>query len=202
MSQARFRSGDRVVHAGQPEWGVGQVVGAQSVMQNGQPTQRLTVRFERGGLRTVSTALADIRPADSVPAFAGRSGQGGGSDAGWLQELERGDTATIMRQLPEAASDPFSTLESRIRATLDLFRFTGSGGSLTDWAAVQTGLSDPLSHFTRQELESYFQQFTVERNNHLKKLAAEARRKEPEILRRMAAGAPPEAQQVLRRADG
>jgi hypothetical protein len=50
-----------VVHAGKPEWGVGVVSSAQNVTQDGKPSQRLTIRFERAGLKTVSTAVASIR---------------------------------------------------------------------------------------------------------------------------------------------
>lgn len=193
MTAPKFSVKDRVVHATRPEWGVGEVTGAESVMQNGKASQRLTVRFERAGLKTLSTAHAELKPADSHPL--------GGAGSGWLGSLEQRDPRDLMARLPDAATDPFHPLESRLRATLDLYRFTGAGASLFDWAAAQTGMSDPLARFNRQELEQFFRSFEIERDAHLKRIVGDARRVDPEMLARVVKEAPPAAQGALRRAD-
>ena len=78
-----------------------------------------------------------------------------------------------MSRLPEAATDPFTSLEARLKATLTLYRFTDQGGSLLDWAAAQSALKDPLSEFSRHDLERLFQRFAFVRDEHLKKLVQE-----------------------------
>ena len=71
MPMVKFSFGDRVVHAAKPEWGVGQVVGAQPISENGVSAQRLTIRFDRAGLKTLSTGFAELRPATAGPLFPG-----------------------------------------------------------------------------------------------------------------------------------
>lgn len=201
IAQDVFGFGDRVVHASKPEWGTGVVSSAQNLMQDGKPCQRLTIRFERAGLKTLSTAVASIRPADQADAPArAMAGPGGdSSDAeSWLDILEAGNPAEIMSKLPEAATDPFQSLGNRVKATLGLYRFSHSGGSLLDWAAAQTGMKDPLSRFSRQELEEFFARFEANRDTHLRQLAQEALKKDPGCLREAAKNAPPRGVDMLR----
>jgi hypothetical protein len=203
IAQELFGFGDRVVHAGKPEWGAGVVSAAQNITQNGKPCQRLTIRFERAGLKTVSTALAAIRPADAVDAparsVAPKAMPGGTeTEQTWLEELEAGNPAEIMARLPDSCTDPFQSIGNRIKATLGLFRFSDSGGSLLDWAAAQTGMKDPLSRFNRHELEQYFARFTTNRDAHLRQLALEALKKDPGCLREAAKNAPPRGVDMLR----
>ncbi|MCR9216166.1 MAG: DUF3553 domain-containing protein [bacterium] len=204
IAQDVFGFGDRVVHAGKPEWGIGVVSSAQNLSQDGKACQRLTIRFERAGLKTLSTAVADIRPADQAdaPARQIRSESEGAttteSNGSWLQELEAGDPAEVMARLPQSCTDPFQSIGNRIKATLGLFRFSDSGGSLLDWAAAQTGMKDPLSRFNRHELEQFFARFQTNRDAHLRRLAAEALKKDPGCLREAAKNAPPKGVDMLR----
>lgn len=199
MSHAtQFRSGDRVVHANKPEWGVGVVLGAQPMRHEQQPAQRVRVRFERAGLKTLSSPPAEIRPADQSPAVEQPFSEEGG---GWLDELSRPSNEEVMTRLPEPATDPFRPLSGRLAATLDLYRFEPSGGSLIDWAATQTGLADPLSRFNRHELEEHFQRFAEQRDAHLRRLVDQARRSEPETLASVAKTCPPQGREALRRID-
>lgn len=103
-----------------------------------------------------------------------------------------------MARLPETATDPFASPPQRLSATLALYRFTPNGGSLLDWAAAQSGLADPLAVFNRHELEQFFARFATARDQHLRQLADEIRRKDPDALNRALAGAPPAAQNALR----
>ena len=204
IAQDVFGFGDRVVHAGKPEWGVGVVSSAQNLSQDGKACQRLTIRFERAGLKTLSTAVANIRPADQADAPARQvasEASAGSPEAGgnsWLDDLEAGNPAEVMARLPEACTDPFQSIGNRVRATLGLFRFSASGGSLLDWAAAQTGMKDPLSRFSRHELEEFFARFKTNRDAHLRQLATEALKKDPGCLRDAAKNAPASGVDMLR----
>lgn len=192
-----FSFGDRVIHAEKPEWGVGQVTAAQAMVQDGQRHQRLTIRFERGGLKTISTVFADIRPAENAPKIDKAAAEIG---SGWLADALDQSPEDVMTRLPEEVSDPFRSLKARITETLKLYRFTDQGASLVDWAAVQSGLTDPLSRFNRHELERLFSRFASERDAHLGRLFSDARRLEPDTYQEMVTKVPETAQRALRAA--
>ena len=61
MAVKEWKLGDRVVHAGRPEWGIGEIRGAEVTTQDGTKCQRITVRFERAGVKTLTTAFADLQ---------------------------------------------------------------------------------------------------------------------------------------------
>ena len=192
MSTRAYAYGDRLTHASKPEWGVGEVVAAQSVTQNGAPCQRLQVRFERAGLKTVSTAVADLRPAGSVEVNA--------SGAGPAEEpVDLSDPQEAMSRVPEAATDPFASPVRRLEATLDLYKYKPQGASLLDWAATQSGLADPLSRFNRHELEAFFDRFRHNLDQHLGKLLKELRRQDAAAVDRIASKAPSEGRDAVKR---
>jgi hypothetical protein len=194
-----YTFGDRVVHAGKPEWGAGQVLSSQIMQQDGERCQRLSIRFERAGLKTISTAFADIRPAADAPMIDQATAEMG---SGWLAEAGEMTPEDVMVRLPEEVSDPFRSLKSRLESTLALYRFNEEGGSLIDWAAVQSGLKDPLSRFNRHELETLFARFASERDAQLARLFSDAKRTEPETYKEMAARTPESAQRAMRSANG
>lgn len=203
MSASDWSFGDRVMHAKRPEWGAGVVTAAQKIVHEGKPCQRLTVRFDRAGVKTLSTAVAELVPATEA-AIASASSQAAADaeqEQQWQARLSGGSTEETMTRLPEAVTDPFTSTENRFRATLELYRFTDTGGSLLDWAAAQSGLKDPLSEFSRHDLERLFQRFAFARDEHLKKLAQELRKRDAAALGEMVRAAPAPAQQALRRFD-
>lgn len=189
-----FALGDRVRHAARPEWGVGEITAAESLVQDGKPTQRLVIRFERGGFKTLSSAFADLRPASELPPVASEKS---------IDPLAAPDESAEERLLaiPDTATDPFIPLKKRMIATLGLYRFTGNGGSLIDWACMQTGLKDPMVRFNRHELEEFFKRFRFALDQHLARLGKDARRQEPGLLDELAPTIGADARQVLRRAD-
>jgi hypothetical protein len=198
-----FNFGDRVVHALKPEWGTGVVSSAQNVTENGTACQRLTIRFDRAGLKTLSTAFAELRPADEHPSIeaagaAANSGASGG-EVNWLEQLEAGDLTERMIRLPEATRDPFTSLAARIKSTLSLWRFSEQGAPLLDWAAMQTGMKDPLTRFNRHELEQYFKRFATEREGQLKRLLLDAKKHPSPEIDKVKAEAPPSAKDAMRR---
>lgn len=200
MAQTAFQFGDRVLHRLRPEWGIGVVTQAQNVMIDGTACQRLTLRFDRAGLKTLSTPPAELeRAADADAAADDPSRAAVVGEGGWLGELEVGDLNQRMALLPESTRDPFVTLADRLKATLGLWRFSDQGGTLLDWAAMQTGLKDPLSRFNRHELEQYFRRFAGEREAHLKRLLLEARKQPSPEIEKVKAEALPAAREALRR---
>lgn len=202
-----WNRGDRVVHAAKPEWGHGEVLVAQPAVHDGKACQKLTIRFDRAGTKTLLSAMAVLRPAGSpvtIDASAPtRPSMHEPRETTEENPLTPDSNAAVERltELPERASDPFLPLRTRLGATLDVYRFSDSGGSLLDWAAAQTGLKDPLSHFNRHELERHFQNFRVNADNHLRKLVREMSRTDVEGLKAALSAATPEGRQALRRAE-
>ncbi len=188
--------GDRVIHQSRPEWGAGTITKAIAAMHEGKPCQKLTIRFDRAGLKTLSTAFARLAEA--------RGGEQPEAQPDAFDEAfgVREKPEQLFAKLPEPARDPFSSPEARFEATLNLYRFTPEGASLLDWAAMQSGLSDPLSEYARHELEALFRRFAQARDEHLRSVAAELVKKNPALVKQAAAEAPPEARAALRRVDG
>lgn len=195
-----FKYGDRLVHAAKPEWGTGVVSSAQNVTEDGVACQRLTIRFDRAGLKTLSTGIADLRPAEEHPSVEA-AGAAATADSGvsWLGQLEAGDLTERMQKLPEATRDPFVSLATRLKATLSLWRFSQDGAALLDWAAMQTGMKDPLTRFNRHELEQFFKRFATEREAHLKRLLFEAKKQPSPEIERVLAEAGSAARDAVRR---
>lgn len=209
MSITQWSYGDRVVHAAKPEWGHGIITAAASTLHEGKPCQRVTVRFDRAGIKILSTAIAELRtvivqPAEAPVAVAAPptpDDQPATTDGGWLGSVKTASPTEALLKMPPATTDPFTTLAARLRATLALFRFNDSGAALLDWAAAQTGMKDPLSVFSRHELEQAYRRFTFVRDEHLRKLMNDARRQDPSILSSVSREAPAAAQQAMRRID-
>lgn len=225
MGTRAWSFGDKVVHATKPEWGIGVVTGASEVVHEGKPCQRVVVRFERAGVKTLSTAFAELReaetpvlaaeqeaevPAQAAPALAaaGAPSSGGapaiGADpnaGGWLDKASAPNPVEVMTRLPGPTTDPFQPLSARLKATMALYRFTDSGASLLDWAAAQSGLKDPLSRFNRHELEQLFRRFTFVRDDHLKRIVLDMKRQDPAGLQLALRSAPSPVQQALKRLD-
>lgn len=222
MTQTRtWAVGERVVHTGKPEWGAGLISGAIKTTHDGHPCQSLTIRFERGGLKTINTAYATLIPAEHAPSIPAepffsasdedQPRERSGSKFRIHEEQSKtniqdklsgmSDMRERMTKLPEAATDPFTTPMTRLKATLAMYKYVPQGGLLLDWAAVQSGLADPMSRFNRHELEKFFESFAVARDQHLKKVLAEARKLDPAGAQQLLAAAPAGVQQALRRFD-
>lgn len=197
-AEHELKFGDRVIHADKPEWGSGVVSAAVPAIQDGKRCQRVTVRFERAGVKTLSTAFAHLRPADESPEIEQAIVT---SNTGWLSDVGTKQVQEIMTRLPEAANDPFASMAARLKATLNLYRFSSTGGALMDWAAAQSGLKDPLSRFSRHELEEFFKRWEFTRAEHAKRLMGEAQRSDPKLVHEALAAAPEPARQALRRFD-
>ncbi len=196
MPTKRWTRGDRVMHPNRPEWGAGEVLSAQAATIEGKVCQRLSVRFERGGLKTLSTAVAELAEATQPSAVATLPAtdpfEGLDDDAPSYKEL--------LRTLPEPATDPFRSVLARFNETCRLYRFTDAPASVFDWAAAQTGLTDPLTQFSRHELEEAFRRFQRLRDDHFFDLLRTLRKESPADLSSALAAAPQEAQRLAARA--
>ena len=189
-----FKFGDRVLNTARPEWGPGTVTRAENVVHNGHTAQRLNVRFGSEGIKTLHTGVVDLIPADEQQA-----GDSVAERSGWIAELEGNKPADIMVRLPADASDPFKTLWQRLQFTLNLYRFSREARALMEWAIAQSGLADPLTRFSRHELETFFDRWARQRDAHLIELVREAGRSDSRQVEQLLAQAQPEVRQILRR---
>ena len=196
MSAINWSFGDRVTHADRPEWGEGQITSIQPVIIEGRPTQRLTIRFERAGIKKLAAAVANIRPACNKPLEPASKAPAASQDPAKVGDLELADR---LSKMPNDAVDPFISLQDRLAYTLGLYRFSDQGGSLLDWAAMQTGLADPLTRVLRHELEVHFAKFRRNLDRHTSDLVSQLMRQDKTAVKRVGDKAPPEGQQALRR---
>lgn len=203
----RFAVGDRVRHAGKPEWGEGGVTAAQNLMMNGQSCQRLTIRFERAGLKKLITASGLVRHAgtddrklasERPDTAAETENDAGPTDHDPFAEA---DPKSVFAAIPSAARDPLASAADRLIETAKLYRFTPDGGSLLDWAATQSGLADPLARFSRQELEQFFERFAWARDQHAADLVRELARARRCRADDLLAEVPPPIARAWRRVD-
>ena len=113
--------------------------------------------------------------ATSKPEAAASGGPASGS-GGWLDELDGGAKSNELWDLPDELTNPFGSVPERLAATLQTFRFSTEPRALIDWAIAQTGLNDPLSKYTRHELEQAFPRFARDRDAHLRDLVRQLKR--------------------------
>jgi len=116
----------------------------------------------------------------------------------WLTPIAAQQLEKQMLSIPEQASDPFSSMRRRLQHTFDLYRFDRSGKGLMEWAIAQTGLDDPLSRFTRHELEQKFDRWSAARDEHLKSLLQDDECDEATV-RELLEQAPTAARDAVRR---
>jgi len=191
-----FKYGDSVIHTGRPEWGTGVVVRAEATMHDGQPSQRLQIRFMHAGLKILETAVAAVVLADGVVPAAQAADS---APKGWIAALERKRPEDFMTAVPESARDPFRSALQRLDTTIELYRFTREPKSLTQWAIAQSGLADPLSRFSRQELELLFDRWCRNRDSHLAEVYQEAQREDAPGARQRLHRAPASARDLALR---
>lgn len=145
-------------------------------------TQRTPLRPDPGpeGARPEEEdAMARIASSPTPASGSAAHGSSTGGAGGWLSQLERanGHGGHELWGLPQACNDPFEPLHKRLQATLETYKFSTEPRSLIDWAVIQTGLNDPLSKYTRSELEQAFPRFARDRDDHLKDLVRQIKRK-------------------------
>jgi hypothetical protein len=161
---------------------------------------------------TVNTGVAQLLHKDSQMAMespttpkptatAGRSG-------GWLDNLNHPSTkkhGEELYALTDPMIDPFQNIPKRIQSTLDSYRFgtdARNAKNILEWAIGQTGLNDPLSKYTRPELEQAFPRFLRDRDNHLFDLVKQLKRanRQDQLMDLLKAQRLPAAREALQRA--
>ena len=176
MNQAiEFNPGDEVVHPRRLEWGSGVVDQATKILHEGRSAQRLVVSFKHRGKVTMNTGVVPLAARDGqtvVNHVEAKDNHVEAKDAtktdqGWLASLDQAAQSHELRALPESLTDPFASLQRRLTNTLDNYRYRNTPRLLLDWAIVQTGLDDPMTKYTRQELEQAFDCYSRDRDNHL-----------------------------------
>lgn len=214
-----FRRGERVVHPRRPEWGVGQVYDAALIQHEGRAAQRVTVTFPNRGRVVLNTAIAPLQheaakppptpqttPQTTQEALTSMNAaqRSTSSDGGWLAALERNGKpkGSELWALPPAFSDPFVSDAQRLQHVLDSFRFGLDARSLIDWAVAQTGLDDPLTKYTRHELEQGYQHYARDRELHLREMVRQMKRQGQQLVldQAMSRCRVAEARQALSRA--
>lgn len=166
--------GRTVRNAARPEWGDGKVLQVHTTTSGGQPAHRVQVHFDRTGTRWLLVPPARLVPPCDEPT----------RQAGWIEQLGQSSLDDKLRQLPEDVTDVIGSLRERIRAAARLFAMHDDADDLARWAIDQTGVIDPLTHWTRDELYAALRDFQVERDSHMRNLLAQLKMREgPEAIR-------------------
>lgn len=192
----QFSRGDVVIHTRRPEWGDGLVDEVVNIDHEGKAAQRLIVKFANQGRVTLNTGIAPLVSKDAAvamstfrnptysPASASATPPAAGKD--WLSVFEKQEHE--LHKLPDSLSDPFMGTIARIETTLETYRYSTEARSLIEWAIAQTGLNDPMTKYTRHELEQGFERYARDRDVHLKDLVRQMKQQgrlnEVEQLRR------------------
>jgi len=200
--------GDMVIHPRRPEWGEGVVNSTMKIHHQGRPAQRVIVSFAHRNKVTINTAVAPLIAKESYQAMSSTPSTAttaSPSDGGWLGSLAQRTTERSEHELwrlAEPLTDPFSSLNHRLQATLDSFRFSTEPRRLTAWATAQTGMHDPLTKYTRQELEQAFGRYAHARESHLQDLVRQLKRQNQKRFLNQAiqAAREPGAREAIKRA--
>jgi Protein of unknown function (DUF3553) len=161
------------MHPRRPEWGQGVVKTAQAIVHEGNTAQRLSVEFANRGRVVINTAVAPLAPKGQKKIMSSSMTSSGG----WLDQLERSNNnSNELWELPEALTDVFTSDLQRLSATIDSYKYTTEPRPLIDWAVMQTGMNDPLTKYTRHDLEQAFARFARNRDQHLKELVRTLKR--------------------------
>jgi len=110
-----------------------------------------------------TSASGTSRQADRPSGYANK-------EIGWLDAMAPKKSGDELVRLSDTMTDPFLSFSKRLQATLDAYRLGAdarNGRSLLDWAIAQTGLHDPLTKYTRHDLEQAFPRYVRERDNNL-----------------------------------
>ena len=159
--------GQRVRNAGRPEWGEGTVQRVQSAIVDGRAVHRVFIQFAVGQRILISPPARLTLPTPEPQRRAG-----------WLDGLGKTSLDDRLRDLPESVTQVLGTPRERFTAVLPLYGISEESESMLSWARKQTGVSDPLSHWTRDELAVALRHFCNERDAYFRNLAAIIKQKE------------------------
>lgn len=153
--------GQRVQVAARPDWGVGIVLKVLSTTIGDAPQHRVTVQFAHG-TRTLLVPPAVLSAPSDQPE----------KPQGWIDALGKDSLDHRLRQVDDEALRVLGGIRTRLAAVYPLYEFTDDPKSISLWARKQTGVGDPLSRWSRDELALAFTAFCNDRDAHLRNLAA------------------------------
>lgn len=153
--------GQRVCNPNRPEWGTGEVLRVQRTQVNGQTVHRVSVQFATGHRQIVIPPGRLAYPEEEVTR-----------EAGWLDSISGRTVDDRLAQVPEALREMLALPADMLRAVAPLFAYTAEPDSLQTWARRQTGVADPLTHWSRDELQKAFEVFCRERDAFFRVTAA------------------------------
>ncbi|MGE3180571.1 MAG: DUF3553 domain-containing protein [Phycisphaerae bacterium] len=167
--------GQKVQNAAKPEWGVGQVLRVQKVATG----WRVSVQFPSGHRHLL------VPPGRLVAPQAEKT-----RSSAWLDEAAGETLDAKLTRLPEDIEFFLGTALGKLKAMLTLYEIEDDEKGLEKWARRQTGVGQPLTTWTRDELAERYAQFCATRD----KIARET------IIRIRKAGEISELKAVLREA--
>lgn len=153
--------GQSVQLASRLDWGVGRVLRVIALMQNGSPVHRVEVQFSTGTRQLVTPPARLIAPTPEPQR-----------EAGWLDSIGGRTLDDRLRAVPTDVLLVLGAPTARLAAVLPLYEYGDDPASLMRWAGRQTQLGDPLSKWSRDELQVAFQHFCNERDAHLRAMGA------------------------------
>lgn len=168
--------GQRVSLVTRPEWGVGDVLRVQQVGD----AWRVSIQFPTGHRQLMSPPAKFVSPGQAAVK----------RESGWLDQAAGSDLDAKLRTVPEDLRLFLGTALQKFAALLPLYELSDDPKELIRWATAQTGVSQPLTYWTRDELAAAFAVFCRDRDTHIR-----------EALDRIAkAGALDEARALLKQA--
>ncbi len=193
IESVRFEVGDITFHPNCPEWGSGKVKEAQNTSHEGRVVQRLRVDFSNAGSKWINTGVAPLRkktgkeapapamriaPSLAAAATTSREKADALPDKGWLDELESTKSGNVpdLWELPITLTDIMRAPEDRLTLTAEAYKFSHEPGPLFQWAVAQSGMDDPLSRYSRMELEQAYFRYSRLRDDHLFDLCRQLKR--------------------------
>ncbi|MEP0846130.1 MAG: DUF3553 domain-containing protein [Phycisphaerae bacterium] len=179
--------GMRVQSAARPDWGVGTVTRVERSSSAGEAVFRVSVQFNLGLKHLLVPPARLIAPQ---PEPTRRNG--------WLDSLGCNTLDDRLRRLPADALEVLGTPAQKLGTLAKLYRWSDDATAIAKWARAQTGVGDPLSVWTRDELEVAFRDFANERDAALRAAAARIKMSEgPEALRRVLDALPEETRPAV-----
>ncbi len=176
--------------AARPEWGNGAVLTVKSVNVGGQAAHRVSVQFATGH------RVLMVPPARLVAPQALSQEE---APATWLETIAGRTPDDLLRLLPAAATEVLGGPGARLAALAPFYEIDPeSEKELLRWAKGQSGVPDPLTRWTRDELQSAFRAFCIERDDHLRGLLATLKQaRGQEAVDDALAAVPPAARRVM-----
>lgn len=159
--------GHKVRNAARPEWGTGVVLRVQAASLNGECVHRISIQFANGHHVLMAPPARLIAPTPEPQR-----------SAGWLENLGKTTLDDRLRSLPPSVVKMLGSPRARLAALIPYYAFEEESESLLRWAREQTGVRDPLSQWTRDELSAAWQHFCAERDAHFRAVAASLKLKE------------------------